>query len=73
MEHLIYIYTFSEGCYIYIYAFSRHFYPKQLTVHSCYTYFCQYMCSLGIEPTTFALKIKFINTYKAHILHDHVP
>ncbi len=43
---------------IYIYAFSRCFYPKRLTVHSCYTYFqymCQYMCSLGIEPTTFAL------------------
>ncbi len=40
---------------IYIYAFSRRFYPKWLTVHSGYTYFCQYMCSLGIEPTTFAL------------------
>ncbi len=24
-------------------------------VHSGYTYFCQYMCSLGIEPITFAL------------------
>ncbi len=41
--------------YIYIYAFSRRFYPKRLTVHSGYTYFCQYMCSLGIKPTTFAL------------------
>ncbi len=40
----------------YIYAFSRRFYPKRLTVHSGYTFFfCQYMCSLGIEPTTFAL------------------
>ncbi len=29
--------------YIYIYAFSRRFYPKWLTVHSGYTYFCQYM------------------------------
>ncbi len=37
---------------IYIYAFSRHFYPKWLTVHSGYTFF-QYVCSLGIEPTTF--------------------
>ncbi len=36
---------------IYIYAFSRHFYPKRLTVHSGYTFFCQYVCSLGIEPT----------------------
>ncbi len=33
--------------YIYIYAFSRHFYPKRLTL------FYQYVCSLGIEPTTF--------------------
>ncbi len=24
--------------YIYIYAFSRHFYPKRLTVHSGYTF-----------------------------------
>ncbi len=46
--------------YIYIYAFSRRFYPKRLTAHStvqcilCYT-FCQYVCFLGIEPTTFAL------------------
>ncbi len=40
-----------------IYAFSRRFYPKRLTlltVHSGYTFFGQYMCSLGIEPT-FAL------------------
>ncbi len=34
-----------------IYAFSRHFYPKRLTVRSGYTFFCQYVCSLGIEPT----------------------
>ncbi len=39
--------------YIYIYAFSRLFYPKRLTVHSGYTFFSQYVCSLGIEPTTF--------------------
>ncbi len=47
--------------YIYIYAFSRRFYPKRLTVHSRYTYFCQYMCSLGIEPTTFALLMQCSN------------
>ncbi len=35
--------------------FIRRFYPKQLTVHSGYTFFNQYVCSLGIEPTTFAL------------------
>ncbi len=34
----------------YIYAFSRRFYPKRLTVHS---FFYQYVCSLGIEPKTF--------------------
>ncbi len=42
--------------YIYIYPFSRHFYPNRLTVHSGYTLFCffnQYVCSLGIEHTTF--------------------
>ncbi len=38
-----------------LYIFSRRFYPKRLTVHSGYTFFCQYMCSLGIEPITFAL------------------
>ncbi len=40
--------------YIYIYAFSRRFYPKRLTVHLGYTFIVS-MCSLGIEPTTFAL------------------
>ncbi len=39
--------------YIYIYAFSRRLYPKRLTVHSGYIFFSQYVCSLGIEPTTF--------------------
>ncbi len=29
--------------YIYIYAFSTCFYPKRLTVHSDYTFFCQYV------------------------------
>ncbi len=39
----------SGEIYIYIYAFSRRFYTKQLTG---YTFFL-YVCSLGIEPTTF--------------------
>ncbi len=39
--------------YVNIYAFSRRFYPKRLTVHSGYTYFYQYVYSLGIEPMTF--------------------
>ncbi len=38
------------------FTFIRRFYPKRLTVHSDYKFFFyQYMCSLGIEPTTFAL------------------
>ncbi len=37
----------------YIYAFSRRFYPKRLTIAFTLYIFCQYMCSLGIEPTTF--------------------
>ncbi len=45
----------SKCIYIYIYVFSRRFYPKWLTVHSGYTFFCQYVCSLGIEPTTFTM------------------
>ncbi len=39
---------FQYYIYIYIYAFSRRFYPKRLTVHSGYTFFYQYVCSLGI-------------------------
>ncbi len=35
--------------YIYIYAFSRRFYPKRLTG---YTFFHQFVRFLGIEPTT---------------------
>ncbi len=39
--------------YIYIYAFSRRFYPKRLTIAFRLYIFNQCMCSLGIEPTTF--------------------
>ncbi len=38
--------------YIYIYAFSRRFYPKRLTI-AFRLYIFISMCSLGIEPTTF--------------------
>ncbi len=42
--------------YIYIYAFSRRFYPKRLTLHSCYSFtFDQLLLSLGIEPMILAL------------------
>ncbi len=36
---------------VYIYAFSRRFLQSIQAIHL----YCQYMCSLGIEPTTFAL------------------
>ncbi len=42
--------------YIYIYAFSRRFYPKRLTLHSSYSFtFDQLLLSLGIEPMILAL------------------
>ncbi len=51
-----YLFAHNIYIYIYIYAFSRRFYPKRLTVHYTWLYiFYQYVCSLGIEPTTFAL------------------
>ncbi len=41
---------------VYIYAFSRRFYPKRLTVHSSYSFtFDQLLLSLGIEPMILAL------------------
>ncbi len=42
--------------YIYIYAFSRRFYPKRLTLHSSYRFtFYQLLLSLGIESMILAL------------------
>ncbi len=42
--------------YIYIYAFSRRFYPKRLTLHSSYSFtFYQLLLSLGTEPMILAL------------------
>ncbi len=50
-SYLYFCETGSHGWIIYIYAFSRRFYPKQLKMHSGYSFF--YVCSLEIEPTTF--------------------
>ncbi len=48
-----------KASYIYIYAFSRRFYPKQLAVHSSYTYlfFGQYVWDTywELNPQPFAL------------------
>ncbi len=52
---LVLIIMSMKVLFTFTFTFIRRFYPKRLTVHSGYTYFCQYMCSLGIEPTTFAL------------------
>ncbi len=49
--------NYSGAQYIYIYAFSRRFYPKRLTFTG-YIYiffFCQFVCSLEIETTTFCI------------------
>ncbi len=65
-------YSKEQILYIYIYAFSRRFYPKRLTVHSGYNFFCQYMCSLGIEPTTFALLTQCSNHWATGTLYTHL-
>ncbi len=45
----------KEMC-LYIYAFSRHFYPKRLTLHSSYSFtFDQLLLSVGIVPMILAL------------------
>ncbi len=41
--------------YIYIYAFSRRFNPKRLTIQAIHIFVSTWMYSLGIKPTTFAL------------------
>ncbi len=41
--------------YIYIYAFSRRFYPKRLTVHSGYTCFISMCVPWESNPQPFAL------------------
>ncbi len=47
VEHLSQLQSRAKACcrkyiYIYIYTFSRRFYPKRLTVHSGYTFFVRY-------------------------------
>ncbi len=50
--------VFRYFIYIYIYAFSRRFYPKRLTLHSSYSFtFYQLLLSLGIEPMILALLV----------------
>ncbi len=67
MLTLCYIYLMKIQ-YIYIYAFSRRFYPKQLTIVLRLYIFCQYMCSLGIEPTTFCVADAMLYHWATQIL-----
>lgn len=49
----LFIYRERE-IYIYIYAFGKSFYPKQVTLHSRYTrMFYQFLTSLEIKPMTY--------------------
>ncbi len=45
----------SKELYIYIYAFSRRFYPKRLTVHSGYTFIVSVCVSWELNPQPIAL------------------
>ncbi len=45
----------TNTCATYIYAFSRRFYPKQLTVHSGYTCFISMCVPWELNPQPFAL------------------
>ncbi len=53
---------------IYIYAFSRCFYPKRLAVHSGYNFFSS-MCVPWIEPTTFCAANAMLYHWATGTLH----
>ncbi len=58
--------------YIYIYAFSRRFYPKRLTLHSSYSFtFYQLLLSLGIEPMILALLVPCSTIWATGKLYCH--
>ncbi len=52
-EHLDRCLVAAAIIYIYIYAFSRHFYPKQLTVNSGYTFFISMSVIWELNPQPF--------------------
>ncbi len=63
---------FTDDDYIYIYAFSRRFYPKRLTVHSGYTcfFFLITMCvPWESNPQPFALPTQCSTTEP----QEHIP
>ncbi len=48
------------------------FIQSDLQCYSCYTFFCQYVCSLGIEPTTCALLMQCSNHWTTGTLDRYV-
>ncbi len=57
--------------YIYIYAFSRRFYPKRLTLHSDYTYFLSVCVPWELNPQPFVLLTQYSTTEpQEHLLHE---
>ncbi len=65
----------SYEIYIYIYAFSRHFYPKRLTVHSGYTFFFISMrVPWELNPQPFTLLTQCSTTEpQKHWIHSKMP
>ncbi len=53
--------SFTVHTWIYIYAFSRRFYPKRHTVHSGYTFFVSMCVSWELNPQPFALLTQCFN------------
>ncbi len=47
---------------VYIYAFSRRFYPKVLTVHSGYAFFVSMCVSWELNPQPFTLQMQCSTT-----------
>ncbi len=58
-----------NSIYIYIYAFSRRFYPKRLTVHSGYTFFISMCVPWELNPRPFALLTQCSTTEPQE--HEH--
>ncbi len=59
-------------CYVYIYAFSRRFYPKRLTVHSGYTF--NFYVPWELNPQTFALLTQCSTTEpQEHLCGHSIP
>ncbi len=57
--------------YIYIYAFSRRFYPKRLTVHSGYTCFISMCVPWKLNPQPFALLTQCSTTEPQEHIYTH--